>query len=58
MNQTEYLILEFAVQLSPTLFRKDRNYAYLRKFSDYEHYALLCRHLQQPNRYPGKDEKC
>ncbi|OYD91374.1 hypothetical protein CDG77_15685 [Nostoc sp. 'Peltigera membranacea cyanobiont' 213] len=40
------------------LFRKDGNYAYLRKFSDYEHYALLCRHISQPNTYPVKDEKC
>ncbi len=39
-------------------FRKDGNYAYLRKFSDYEHYAFLCRHLSQPNRCSGKDEKC
>lgn len=27
-------------------FRKDRNYAFLRNFSDYEHYAFLCNHHQ------------
>ncbi|BAZ08413.1 hypothetical protein NIES4071_02180 [Calothrix sp. NIES-4071] len=26
-------------------FCKDGNYAFLRKFSDYEHYALLCNHI-------------
>jgi hypothetical protein len=27
-------------------FRKDKRYAYLRKFSDYEHYIMLSRHIR------------